>query len=50
MIVAGDAEIPEKVIEFPLTEVRRLTGLDVPLTEARRVLQHPVSLLPAIRN
>jgi len=28
------------VIEFPLTEVRRLTGLDVPLTEARRVLQH----------
>jgi len=40
MTVVGEAEIPEKVIEFPLTEVRRLTGLDVPLTEARRVLQH----------
>jgi phenylalanyl-tRNA synthetase beta chain len=36
--VAGKAEAPEKVIDFPVTELRRLAGLDLPLTEQRRVL------------
>ena len=31
--------IPELIIDFPLTEVKRLTGLDVPLPEARGVLE-----------
>ncbi len=38
MVVAGDPQIPELIIDFPLTEVKRLTGLDVPLPEARGVL------------
>jgi phenylalanyl-tRNA synthetase beta chain len=38
VIVAGTAEVPERVIDFPLSELRRLTGLAVPLTEVRRVL------------
>ena len=36
--VAGKAEAPEKVIDFPPAEVKRLAGLDVPLAEMRRVL------------
>ncbi len=36
--VAGDPQIPELVIEFPLGELKRLGGLDVPLPEVRRVL------------
>jgi len=38
MVVAGDPQIPELIIDFPLAEVKRLTGLDVPLPEARGVL------------
>jgi phenylalanyl-tRNA synthetase beta chain len=38
IIVAGDPQIPELIIDFPLGEVKRLTGLDVPLPEARGVL------------
>jgi phenylalanyl-tRNA synthetase beta chain len=37
--VAGSAEPPERVIDFPLSEVKRLAGLNVPLTEIRRVLE-----------
>src|SRR6202034_1667044 len=37
--VAGDAEAPERVIDFPLSEIKRLTGLSVPLPEMRRVLE-----------
>ena len=29
--VAGSAEPPERVIDFPLSELKRLAGLDVPL-------------------
>ena len=38
--VAGNAEPPEKIIDFPLSELERLAGLDVPLTDMRRVLNH----------
>jgi phenylalanyl-tRNA synthetase beta chain len=37
--VAGKAEAPDKVIEFPTSELRRLAGLDLPFTDMRRVLQ-----------
>ncbi len=39
VIVAGSAEAPERVIDFPLSELKRLAGLNVPLTEMRRVLE-----------
>ena len=39
VIVAGKAEAPDKVIDFPTTELRRLAGLDLPFPEMRRVLQ-----------
>ena len=38
MIVAGSAHAEDRVIEFPVSEVKRLSGLDVPLTEMKRVL------------
>jgi phenylalanyl-tRNA synthetase beta chain len=40
IVVAGKVEAPERVIDFPLSELKRLAGLDVPLTEVRRVLGH----------
>src|SRR5882757_5444171 len=36
--VAGKAEPPERIVDFPLDEVPRLAGLDVGLTEIKRVL------------
>jgi phenylalanyl-tRNA synthetase beta chain len=36
--VAGDSQIPRRLIDFPLDEVKRLTGLEVALPEAKRVL------------
>ena len=33
IVVAGSAEPPERVIDFPQSELKRLAGLDVPLTE-----------------
>ena len=36
--VAGKAEAPDKAIDFPVTELKRLTGLELPLAEIRRVL------------
>jgi phenylalanyl-tRNA synthetase beta chain len=38
--VAGKAEAPERIIDFPLDELPRLAGLDVDLPEVRRVLGH----------
>ena len=38
VVVAGKAEAPETVIDFPATELKRLAGLDLPLPEMRRVL------------
>jgi phenylalanyl-tRNA synthetase beta chain len=37
--VVGSAEAPEKIIDFPLTELKRLSGLSVPLPEMRHVLE-----------
>jgi phenylalanyl-tRNA synthetase beta chain len=37
-VLAGNPEVPERVIEFPLSDLPRLSGLDVPLTEVKRVL------------
>jgi phenylalanyl-tRNA synthetase beta chain len=36
--VAGDPQVPELVIDFPLSELKRLGGLDVPFVEVRSVL------------
>jgi phenylalanyl-tRNA synthetase beta chain len=38
VVVAGKAEVPEKVIDFPPTELKRLSGLSLDLLEMRRVL------------
>jgi len=38
--VAGDAPIPERLIDFPLTEPTRLAGIEVGLPEVKRVLGH----------
>src|SRR5262245_14932259 len=37
--VAGDPQVPELVIDFPLTELKRLAGVEVPFPEFRGVLQ-----------
>ncbi|HTP90619.1 MAG TPA: phenylalanine--tRNA ligase subunit beta [Xanthobacteraceae bacterium] len=37
--VAGSAEAAERVIDFPLSEIKRLAGIVVPLPETRRVLE-----------
>ena len=36
--IAGSAETPDRVIEFPLSEVKRLAGVDANVTEIKRVL------------
>ena len=40
VVVAGNPDVPERVIDFPLSDLKRLAGLDVPLAEAKRVLTH----------
>jgi phenylalanyl-tRNA synthetase beta chain len=37
--VAGKVEPPERIIDFPLSELKRLSGLGVPLPEMRRALE-----------
>jgi phenylalanyl-tRNA synthetase beta chain len=37
--LAGDAQAPERIIDFPLSELKRLSGLSVALPEMRRVLE-----------
>ncbi len=39
IVVAGNPTPKEKVIDFPLSELPRLTALKLPLTEVRRVLE-----------
>ena len=39
IVLAGDPTPKEKVIDFPLGELPRLTGLKLPLPDVRRVLQ-----------
>ena len=36
--VAGSTHAEDRIIDFPVAEVKRLSGLDVPLTEMKRVL------------
>jgi phenylalanyl-tRNA synthetase beta chain len=38
--VAGKAEAPELVIDFPVSEIKRLAGLDIGMAEMKRVLGH----------
>jgi phenylalanyl-tRNA synthetase beta chain len=38
VVIAGKAEAPDKVVDFPPTELQRLAGLDLPFAEMRRVL------------
>ncbi len=38
VVVAGKAEAPERVIDFPPSELKRLAGLSLELLEMRRVL------------
>ena len=38
VVTVGKAEAPEKIIDFPTTELKRLAGLDLNLVEMRRVL------------
>ncbi|HEY4773958.1 MAG TPA: phenylalanine--tRNA ligase subunit beta [Xanthobacteraceae bacterium] len=40
IVVVGDAQPPERVIDFPLDEIKRLAGLDIGFAEVRRVLGH----------
>jgi phenylalanyl-tRNA synthetase beta chain len=40
IIVAGAVPAPERVIDFPLSELTRLAGITVALPEMRRVLGH----------
>jgi len=39
-IVVGRAFGDDRVIDFPLSEVKRLAGIDVPLPEVKRILGH----------
>ena len=39
MVVAGEAPVSDKIIDFPLSEVRRLAGLNVPELEIKTVLK-----------
>jgi len=39
-VVVGNAFGDDRVIDFPVTEVKRLAGIDVPLTEMKRILSH----------
>ncbi|WP_458758980.1 phenylalanine--tRNA ligase subunit beta [Afipia sp. TerB] len=40
IIVEGKAHGDDRIIEFPLTEVKRLAGIEVPLPDMRRILTH----------
>jgi phenylalanyl-tRNA synthetase beta chain len=40
IVIAGEVPVKEKVIEFPLGEVTRLTGLKIGAPESRRLLEH----------
>jgi len=40
IVVAGDTHGEDRIIDFPLSEMKRLAGLDVKLPDMRRVLGH----------
>ncbi|WP_322514690.1 phenylalanine--tRNA ligase subunit beta [Rhodopseudomonas palustris] len=39
-VVVGNAFGEDRIIDFPLSEVKRLAGIEVPFTEVRRILTH----------
>jgi phenylalanyl-tRNA synthetase beta chain len=39
IVVAGNVPMPEKIIDFPPSEIKRLAGLDVPQAEIKRTLE-----------
>jgi phenylalanyl-tRNA synthetase beta chain len=39
-VVVGEAFGDDRVIDFPVSEVKRLAGIEVPFTEMRRILGH----------
>jgi phenylalanyl-tRNA synthetase beta chain len=39
-VVIGRGEGEDRVIDFPLSEIQRLVGIEVPLVEIRRILGH----------
>lgn len=39
-VVVGQALPDDRVIDFPLSEIKRLAAIDVPLVEVRRILGH----------
>ena len=40
VVVAGKSHGEDRIVEFPIDEVKRLTGLEVPLPEIKRILTH----------
>src|SRR5262249_20464845 len=38
VVVAGNPDAEDRIIDFPLSELKRLAGLEVPFPEVRRVL------------
>ena len=40
IVVAGKSHGEDRVIEFPIAEVKRLAGIEVPLPEMKRILTH----------
>ena len=40
IVVAGGTHGDDRIIEFPITEVKRLAGIDVSFPEMRRILSH----------
>jgi phenylalanyl-tRNA synthetase beta chain len=38
VIVAGEVPSAERIIDFPVSEVKRLSGLDIPFAESKRIL------------
>jgi phenylalanyl-tRNA synthetase beta chain len=38
VVVAGQPDIPERLINFPLSEISRLAGVDIPVAEVKRIL------------
>ena len=40
VVVAGKSHGDDRIIEFPVSETKRLAGVDVPFPEAKRILGH----------
>src|SRR4051794_20970354 len=54
IVAVGKTHADDRIIEFPLTEVKRLTGIEVPLPERPRILPHPGFMMagqgPAVKG